>query len=166
MQYPESLRREVISRVLNREGTHELLAQEYGVGRSTIQKWMRDYRHSGAGQMTAKQGSPTAWGREERLQALLETHAMDEQTRGAWCRQRGVHSHQLEQWRQELIEGPEPELSAQDSRALRDENRALKKELRRKDKALAETSALLVLKKNPPPGAPAPVARETVAPIH
>ena len=60
----------------------------------------------------------------------------------------GVHSHQLVQWRQALIDGAQDQTaSAGETRVLRQENRSLKKELRRKDRALAETTALLVLKK-------------------
>jgi len=78
----------------------------------------------------------------------LETHALSEEERGAWCRQRGIHTHQLEQWRQTLIDGASESSSATgETRSLRQENKALKKDLRRKEKALAETTTLLVLKK-------------------
>ncbi|MGQ0601160.1 MAG: transposase [Anaerolineales bacterium] len=95
-----------------------------------------------------KEKTSRSWTRVQRLDALLETHGLSDEERGAWCRERGVHSHQLEHWRRELIEGAqESGESAVERRTLREENRALKKELRRKDKALAETAALLVLKK-------------------
>jgi transposase-like protein len=95
-----------------------------------------------------KEKSPQSWSRAQRLDALLETHGLSEQERGAWCRQRGVHTHQLEQWRRELIDGEAGATNGvAETRSLRQENKALKKELRRKEKALAETTALLVLKK-------------------
>ncbi len=101
--------------------------------------------------MAGKDKRPQAWTREQRLEALLATHGLAEQELGAWCRQRGIHTHHLAQWRSELI-GAVPERTlASETRALRQENQALKKELRRKDKALAETAALLVLKKKPLP---------------
>jgi transposase-like protein len=57
-----------------------------------------------------------------------------------------LHTHHLERWRRELIEGRGKGLESK-LRVLREENRTLKKALRRKEKALAETAALLVLKK-------------------
>ncbi len=59
-----------------------------------------------------------------------------------------LHTHHLERWRREIIEGQDRGKGSQSTlRALREETRSLKKELRRKEKALAETAALLVLKK-------------------
>jgi len=98
--------------------------------------------------LTGKDKRPQSWTRGERLEALLATHGLSEEEVGSWCRQRGIHTHHLAQWRRELVEGPEERsATAGELRSLRQENRGLKKELRRKDKALAETSALLVLKK-------------------
>ena len=80
----------------------------------------------------------------------METGAMPEGERVFWCRKRGVFSHHLEQWKKDILS-----LTSQNNAALKlkgtaqlkKENAALKKELNRKEKALAETAALLVLKK-------------------
>lgn len=69
---------------------------------------------------------------------------------GSYCRQKGIFPHHLEKWKKEFIQlekaGP-----SQDNRGevkqLRGEIKELQVELRRKEKALAETAALLVLKK-------------------
>jgi len=147
MQYSEELRAKVIERALTGESTQEVLAEEFGVGRSTVQNWMRQHRISGAPGVAGKDKRPQAWTREQRLEALLATHGLAEQELGAWSRQRGIHTHHLAQWRGELIGAVPEKTLASETRALRQENQALKKELRRKDKALAETAALLVLKK-------------------
>ena len=98
--------------------------------------------------MTGKDKRPQSWTREERLEALLSTHGLSGEELGSWCRQHGIHTHHLPQWRRELVGGAGAEVAgAGETRTLRRENRALKKELRRKDRALAETTALLVLKK-------------------
>ena len=89
---------------------------------------------------------PQSWTKEQRLDALLDTHNLDEKALGAWCREHGLHTHHLTQWRQDWVNS-KAEPTGKEVRALREENRDLKKELRRKDKALAETTALLVLKK-------------------
>jgi hypothetical protein len=91
---------------------------------------------------------PQDWTAAERLQALIETAGLAEEELGSWCRGHGLHTHHLTQWRRELTADRFGDQASQQTlRALREENRALKKALRRKEKALAETAALLVLKK-------------------
>ena len=96
--------------------------------------------------MAQKEKRPKDWTREERLNALLESAKLSEEELGAWCRKKGLHTHHLEQWRKELSQ-EQPKEQDTEFKQLKRELKALKKELSRKDKALAETSALLVLKK-------------------
>jgi len=147
MQYSQSVRDEVVKAVLGGGRTHTMLAEEFGVGRSTIQNWMRQYRRSGDASLTQHEKRPQDWTREERLEALLATHGLSDTALGQWCREHGLHTHHLSSWRKELVHGGDEGPSKAAMRTLREENRALKKEVRRKDKALAETAALLVLKK-------------------
>jgi hypothetical protein len=87
---------------------------------------------------------------------------MDEATRNAWCRERGVYPTELETWKQDALSGlgepQDPDATAKhDRRRIKE----LERQLQRKDKALAETAALLVLSKNPAWIAAPPVAVET-----
>ena len=148
MQYSEEFRAKIIERVLEGSDTHEALAEEFGIGRSTIQTWMRTYRRGSGAVVSKKDKRPGDWSREARLEALLATHGLGEDELGAWCRGHGIHSHHLVQWRRELLTGAQDKkVTEREFRALREEVRSLNKELRRKDRALAETAALLVLKK-------------------
>lgn len=147
MGHSQSLRDEVVKAVLGGGRTHLMLAEEFGVGRSTIQYWMRQYRSSGVASLTKHEKRPQDWTGEERLEALLATHGLTEVALGQWCRERGLHTHHLVSWRKEMVQVGAEASSKGDLRALRQENQALKKEVRRKDRALAETAALLVLKK-------------------
>ena len=76
--------------------------------------------------------------------------SLDDEEKNAWCRQAGIYAHHLTQWKQAIIQsgrgqkGPENRAIL---KALKEENKQLKQELNRKEKALAETAALLVLKK-------------------
>jgi hypothetical protein len=76
---------------------------------------------------------------------------MDEAARSAWCRKHGVYPQQLQHWRdsatQALAEPEEARASPQETKHDRRRIKELERELRRKDKALAETAALLVLSK-------------------
>ena len=90
-----------------------------------------------------------SWGAAQRLQALLETHAMSQTQLHAWCREKGLFEHQLKAWRDAFCTAPASD-SRETKAALRElqtKHEGLQRELRRKEKALAEAAALLVLQK-------------------
>ena len=151
MTFSTAFKDQVVKQALNADLPQKLIAGNAGIGYSTLQKWLSEYRQSGDHPLSAVEKRPQDWSPEERLNALIETGQMDPQTLAAWCRQKGLYSHHLDQWRKALLtnnpDGSNANATRAYSRQLQSENKALKKELRRKDKALAETSALLVLKK-------------------
>ncbi len=143
-------REKVIEEALSSGKSHGVLAKEFGIGYSTIGKWLRDYRNSGVQPLVKQEKRPQDWTVEERYAALLETGQLNEEDVGRWCREHGVHTHQLSRWRQDAMAGTGGKTATAEqaeTRRLREQVKELKKELRRKDKALAETAALLVLKK-------------------
>jgi len=89
------------------------------------------------------------WTPAARLEAVIVTAAMDEASRSGWCREQGLYPADLDAWKQAAIAGlGEPAAaSAMDARQDRRRVKELERELHRKDKALAETAALLVLSK-------------------
>lgn len=94
--------------------------------------------------------SPNTWTPEEKLKTVLEAAALSDEQLGAFLRSRGLHETHLTQWRLQMLNGlgkqhpfPKTKKNISDSRQIK----VLEKELLRKDKALAETAALLVLKK-------------------
>ena len=147
MKHSQELRETVTRKVLEGTRSQELIAAEFGIGRSTIQNWLRQDRRSGVTEVVKRERRPEDWTAQERLSALNESSGLSDDELGAWCRGQGLHTHHLERWRREMIEGQDRKGSQSTLRALRAENRSLKKELRRKERALAETAALLVLKK-------------------
>ena len=148
MKHSQELRERVTRKVLEGTRSQGLVAEEFGIGRSTIQNWLRQDRRAGVSEVVKQERRPEDWTAQERLNALIESSALSEDALGAWCRGQGLHTHHLERWRREIIEGQDRGKGSQSTlRALREETRSLKKELRRKEKALAETAALLVLKK-------------------
>jgi len=74
-----------------------------------------------------------------------------EAARGEFLRREGLHSDHIEAWRKSMQSGLEAGAGAPVTRAelneLKAENKELKRDLHRKNGALAETTALLVLKK-------------------
>lgn len=149
-KFPVEFREKVIAEALSSGKTQGELVEEFGIGFSTLGKWLRVYRNSGVQPLAKKEKRPQDWRIEQRFDAVLETRQLSEEEVGRWCREHGVHTHQLSRWREDAMAGTggkKATAEQAETRRLREENRALKKELRRKDKALAETAALLVLKK-------------------
>lgn len=75
---------------------------------------------------------------------------MTAEGRTAWCRKKGIFTHNLDQWKKDaisaVIQKPNKD-QLEEHRNLKKKILALKKDLSHKEKALAETAALLVLKK-------------------
>ena len=121
----------------------EAVAREIGVSADTLERWRSEALAEPAREQT--------WTAAARLEAVITTAAMDEASRSAWCREHGVYPQQLQQWRenatQALAEPEEARASPQQTKHDRRRIKELERELRRKEKALAETAALLVLSK-------------------
>jgi transposase len=121
----------------------ELVAREVGVGVGTLERWREDAQ--------SRPARGRAWTARARLEALMATAAMAEAGKSAWCREHGVYPGELDKWRSSataaLAEPEEARASPQATRADRQRIKQLERELLRKDRALAETAALLVLSK-------------------
>jgi len=82
---------------------------------------------------------------------VITTAAMNEAGKSAWCREHGVYPGDLDKWRAScttaLADPEDARASPQATREDRKRIKELERELRRKDRALAETAALLVLSK-------------------
>jgi transposase-like protein len=125
----------------------EHVSREAGVSVATLERWRAEALANASGDR-AGTGSQR-WTAAARLQAVIVTAAMDAATRSAWCREQGLYPAELDAWKQDAIAGlGEPRAaSAVEAREDRRRVKELERELRRKDKALAETAALLVLTK-------------------
>lgn len=129
------------------------LAVETNVSQSTLSRWKRealtlDDMGNKKKPSSGKRGRKR-WSVEERLRLVHEASQLSDEELGAFLRREGVHASQLEQWREVLHEAfgkQTPEGRRREQEILR-ENRALKRDLDRKEKALAESAALLWLKK-------------------
>lgn len=121
----------------------EGVAREVGVGAGTLERWREDAQ--------SRPARGRAWTAGARLEGVIATAAMNEAGKSAWCREHGVYPAELEKWRvsctQALAEPEEVRASPQATRADRRRIRELEREVLRKDRALAETAALLVLSK-------------------
>ena len=89
---------------------------------------------------------PEDWSSTEKLEAVIKASNLGESALGVYLRSAGLHEVHLEEWRKQA-EGALGKVSGSPNTRLKKENQRLERELRRKDKALAETAALLVLSK-------------------
>jgi transposase-like protein len=93
-----------------------------------------------------KEKRPEDWTAAEKLAAVLEASRLGDAELGEFLRREGLHEAQLTQWRQaalDALSGAKPSRAPSEGRRVRE----LEKEVQRKDKALAEAAALLVLQK-------------------
>lgn len=130
----------------------EDIADDLGVGYSTLQRWIAlakkhelETQNNGNPMTTEKR--PQDWSLEDRLNAIIECGNLDDAAINQYCRAKGLYPHHILQWKKDFAKGPSTKPVKSDSKQLKQEIKQLQKELNRKDKALAETAALLVLKK-------------------
>ena len=137
-------------------GTRSILsiATELNMSPGTLKRWMLDSAKAGEQALRetslALDGPAASWSPSQRLTALQESYALSGPALAAWCRERGVFEHQLAQWHDEFCASavPASREAAGAFRELQRQHEQLQRELRRKEKALAEVAALLVLQKN------------------
>ena len=127
------------------------LLQEEGVSEATLHKWRAEARGKGQLLPDADAG-PAGWSSRDKFAALLETAALNEADLAEYCRKRGVFAAQIKAWRGacEQANDWDRASTAKMSQATKEEKRRIKeleRELARKDRALAETAAILVLRK-------------------
>jgi len=148
VQYSEKFKSRMVARLVGPDAVSATrLAQEVGVHQSTLSRWLRQCAGSVA-PMSKKKRRPQDWSSEEKLAALAEASSLSEEDLGIWLRRKGLKESHLRAWRQaslEALESPRPRRRGKSPEAQR--IRTLEKELDRKEKALAEAAALLVLKK-------------------
>jgi hypothetical protein len=123
----------------------------------TLKGWLKESRKGNAGSAlphSLPQSLPARqWSAAERLLALQESHGFSGEALHAWCREKGLFEHQLSAWREAFCSSPDPQTLQErrqakaEFKALQGKHEVLQRELRRKERALAEAAALLVLTK-------------------
>lgn len=125
------------------------IVEEIGVPYATLYQWRSDFAKVGG---MRKPSRPQDRSSAEKLKVLNEYEAAAVDERGELLRRSGVHREHVEAWTEQVHAalrvgaiGKHVARSerAQDRRRIKE----LEKDVRRKDRALAETVALLVLKK-------------------
>ena len=151
-RYSEDFKDQALAKVYSRGNEQSIqgVADGLNINLQTLKKWMKKSELDSSITIKSKSKRPQDWRPEERLAALQKTYCLNGEDLNAWCRERGVFVHQLEQWQTDFcshLGSDENREEARTLRTLKAENHRLEHELLRKDKALAEAAALLVLQK-------------------
>jgi transposase-like protein len=150
-QYSDEFRSRMVERMVGPGAVSaNALALEVGVSQNSLSRWLREAR-SLRGMSETSKGSnrpKKKWSGAEKLRIVMEASALTGSELGALLRREGVHEAELREWRA-AAEAALQEASRGKARPSNELKRIkeLERELERKEKALAETAALLVLKK-------------------
>src|SRR6266516_877009 len=146
-------RREFVVRRMFNEGiSMSALARETGIAEGTLYRWHHAAKPNGETVAVTKKQSEKH-SASQKLASVMEAASLNEAELAEYCRKQGLYPEHVNAWRAQAEQalGRDGVVSASTLReALATEkkrNRALERELNRKDKALAETAALLVLRK-------------------
>lgn len=149
--YTQGFKARMIQRMAGPEGiTANTLSREVGVAQPTLSRWLREGSLAQMTDETAKQRR--MWTPAQKLRVVQQTSQLTDDELGAFLRREGVHTSQLNEWLEVVKTASLAALTpSKRSRAKKSPEQkkihALEKELNRKDRALAEVTAILVLKK-------------------
>jgi transposase len=127
------------------------LMQETGISDATLYSWRKQAQTKGV-PAPGKGRKPAQWRTEEKFSVVLETMTLNEIQLSEYCRKNGLFPELITEWKEacmqanDIVEHKNKTL-AEEKKQSDKRVKELERELRRKDKALAETAALLVLSK-------------------
>jgi transposase-like protein len=154
MKYTPERREAILRKLLppNNRPVAEV-AEEEGISDATLYNWRNEARKNG--QLLPDHGlDPEGWSSRDKFNAVLEIAALSESGLSEYCRKRGIYPEQIRRWRQsfETANDRDEKVEKRSREAVKQEKnrtRQLERELKRKEAALAETAALLTLRKRP-----------------
>jgi len=149
-QRTEEFKRAAVEKFHSRGSrTVQEVARVLGVSSWSLYQWTKRY---GNDDVMKKNRRPADRSVQEKLKAVIEYEGLEGNQQGEYLRREGLHSDHIAGWKKRMEAGLESgggsagatrTERAQDKKKIKE----LEKELYRKDRALAETTALLVLKK-------------------
>jgi len=142
--YSIQFKENVVKKRLSGRPIKEIM-KDSGVSNSTIYKWIKELNQ---GTLAERANYPGTFSPITKYNLLQESFQTPEEKKGKWLREKGVHPDHLKKWDLEIKDiMTKPSKDKEEIRFLKEELKKAQRELRKKDKALAEAAALLVLKK-------------------
>jgi transposase len=144
-RYSVEFKQSVVQKITTPGGpTTAEMAKKLGVHYTSVYGWIKNHAN------TSSMKKSKDWTPEAKLEAIIKTATMSENELGEFLRTNGLHSAELDQWKADFYSSQksagrpklDPELVE-----LRAKEKELSKDLKRKDRALAEMSARVILLK-------------------
>ena len=146
--YSQGFIEQALVKVYSRgDRTVKSVAEELNVNYPTLKNWMKRASVKQISGTVIKEKRPQDWSAAEPRTALQESHVLSGEPLNAWCRERGLLAHHLSVWKTAFCTEAKAVPGGRELHGLKDENEQLKRALLRKDKALSEAAALLILQK-------------------
>lgn len=123
------------------------VANEEDIPYNTLYTWLKTAQNNGV-----TMSNSTSLTAEKKLAIIIETSPLTESELAKYCRENGFYPEKIKAWKSEFVQGMQTKkvsnkATIKEIQADKNEIKKLKRELRRKDRALAETAAILVLRK-------------------
>ena len=159
MEYTDGFRRRMVERMTGpRAISATVLAAEVDVPQPTLSRWLRDAsiveavkrskRKARVKPAPTTERRPSEWTPEEKLQAVVDAAGLSEAELGGWLRSKGLREEDLANFRAAALAGMTPSKPTRKGESEEQKRiKALERDLKRSNAALAETAALLVLRK-------------------
>ena len=154
MKYSKAFQAKMVQKLASPGGfTANALAVETGVSQSTLSRWLREARNVGTMSKPKTKRSKTKkkpWTFLEKMRVVIEASELADEDLGGFLRREGIHEVELEAWRkaaQDALGVTGKRAKNKKSSAESKRIKVLERDLRRKEKALAEAAALLILQK-------------------
>lgn len=146
MKYPKEVKEQAVARMMApRNEPVTKVSRELNVRAWTLYAWRKEALQAGVVAPGDGRNSE-AWSAKAKFAVVLESAALSEAELGEYCRAKGLYPEQVRTWR-EVCEHAFEQAGGSNGKPERKRLRELEKELRRKDRALAEAATLLVLRK-------------------
>ena len=154
--YPKEFKESVIQKMMPPNNVSiSQLVRETGIPDATLYTWRKKALSRGI-PVPGNGKNPDQWSPENQLAVIIETAVLNQTEMAEYCRKKGLFAEQIQQWKEAFISSVSASSGSttEQRKALAVEQKKdkqtikkLERELKRKDKALAETAALLVLTK-------------------
>jgi transposase len=151
-KFSEEFKYSIVSRMMPpKNESVSSISNELGLSETTLYKWKNNAKSKG---MAVPGGEKISerWSTQDKFSIVVETTTLSEIELAEYCRSKGLFAEQVKAWRDACMQanGGVAEQANQLQKNNREKDRQIQKlnqELRRKESALAETAALLVLRK-------------------
>lgn len=151
-RYPAERKEAILRQMMPPENKAiSALAKENGITEQTLYTWRRNLQSQGV-PVPGNGKNATEWSSADKFGVVLETASLNEAELAQYCRRKGLFVEQVAQWRDvcqqaNAMPGERNRALREQSKSDRKEIKQLKKDLQRKEKALAEAAALIILRK-------------------